>query len=54
MAAADPPRRPEQPPSAGEAAEERFGPLRLRRIVKDDGRVLIVYRRRATRNAAFK
>lgn len=27
------------------AAAERYGPLELRRLVKDDGRALIVYRR---------
>jgi hypothetical protein len=33
--------RPERPPEEG----ERFGPLRLQRITKDDGRLLILYSR---------
>ncbi len=34
------------PPSgSAAAAAERYGPLELRRLVKDDGRALIVYRR---------
>jgi hypothetical protein len=30
---------------AGEPAGERFGPLRIERYVKDDGRALILYAR---------
>jgi hypothetical protein len=36
----DPDKRPRQP-----EREERFGPLRLRRITKPDGRALILYSR---------
>jgi hypothetical protein len=54
MAADDPPRPPQPPPNPGDAAEERFGPLRLRRIVKEDGRVLIVYRQPAASDADSK
>jgi hypothetical protein len=38
---------PEEQPSPGEDSlpEERFGPLELRRLRKDDGRALILYRR---------
>jgi hypothetical protein len=32
-------------PGPGEAAVERYGPLAVRRLVKDDGRALIVYER---------
>ena len=32
-------------PDPGAAAVERYGPLALRRLVKDDGRSLIVYER---------
>jgi len=32
-------------PAADAAAAERYGPLQVRRLVKDDGRALIVYRR---------
>jgi hypothetical protein len=35
---------PETPPPKPER-EERFGPLRLRRIIKPDGRALIFYSR---------
>jgi hypothetical protein len=47
MAGADPPpprRTDPPPPSPGDGDEERFGPLLLRRMVKDDGRALILYR----------
>jgi hypothetical protein len=45
MAGADPPPRTDPPPpSPGDGDAERFGPLLLRRMVKDDGRALIVYR----------
>jgi hypothetical protein len=49
-----PPERPgepgQAPPSAGAdeqdgSAGEAFGPLALRRLVKGDGRALIIYRR---------
>jgi hypothetical protein len=45
--AADQPRRGEagSTASAGSAAEQRCGPLELRRMRKDDGRSLIVYSR---------
>ena len=37
---------PQGPASAsGAPAVERYGPLELRRLVKDDGRALIVYER---------
>jgi hypothetical protein len=35
----------EPSPSEDAAPEERFGPLELRRLSKDDGRALILYRR---------
>jgi hypothetical protein len=41
---ADPPPRPDPPPSAGARDDERFGPLLVRRSDKDDGRALILYR----------
>jgi hypothetical protein len=39
-----PPPDPEEP-SRQSQEEERFGPLRLRRITKPDGRALIFYSR---------
>ncbi len=33
------------PSAPGAPAAERYGPLDLRRLVKDDGRALIVYER---------
>jgi hypothetical protein len=33
------------PPGQGDAAVERYGPLAVRRLVKDDGRAVIVYER---------
>jgi hypothetical protein len=33
-------------PDPGEGAIERFGPLEVRRLVKDDGRSLLAYQRR--------
>jgi hypothetical protein len=44
MAASSPP-PPEPRSEAGDRNEERYGPLRIRRLVKDDGRSLILYRR---------
>jgi hypothetical protein len=38
-----PPPPPDRPPAT--AAPERFGPLLLRRLVKDDGRALILFSR---------
>jgi hypothetical protein len=32
-------------PDPGDNAVERYGPLAVRRLVKDDGRALIVYER---------
>jgi hypothetical protein len=43
------PSSPEAPPDRPPAGEppERFGPLVLRRLVKDDGRALILFSRAA-------
>jgi hypothetical protein len=41
---APPPRDPGERPQDPEG-EERYGPLRLKRITKEDGRALILYSR---------
>lgn len=41
--APDPAPDPEPVPAEGAAEDERFGPLALRRYVKEDGRMLILY-----------
>ena len=40
-----PPGEPDRPPAQGES--ERFGPLRLQRYRKDDGRALLLFSRAA-------
>jgi hypothetical protein len=37
--------RPENTPATPDGEEERFGPLALRRLSKEDGRSLILYTR---------
>jgi hypothetical protein len=40
-----PPSQPDERPGSASEKDERFGPLRLRRTTKEDGRALILYYR---------